>query len=58
MVEGTESDTKIVSDLGEGDGEIEIIVESTQIREKREEGKGSGKKMKGREAAMVGDECR
>ena len=25
VIEDTESDTKIVSDLGEGDGEIEII---------------------------------
>ena len=57
MVEGTESDTGIVSDLGEGDGEIEIIVESTKIREGREEGEGSGEEMKRREARMVREEC-
>ena len=42
VVEGTESDTRIVSDFGEGDGEIEIIVELTKIGEGREEGEGSG----------------
>ena len=56
-VEDTESDIRIVSDLGEGDGEIEIIVELTKIGEGREERKGSGEEMKGREVKMVGEEC-
>ena len=57
MVEGTESDIGIVSDLRKRDGEIEIIVELTKIREGREEGEGSGEEMKGREARMVEKEC-
>ena len=55
-MEGTESDTEIVSDLREGDGEMKIIVESTKIGEGREEGEISGEEMKGREARMVGEE--
>ena len=58
MVEGTESDIGIMSDLREGDGEMKIIVESTKVREGREEREGSGEEMKEREAEMVGEECR
>ena len=58
MVESIESDTRIVSDLREGDGEMKIIVESTKIGEGREEGEGIGEEMKGREAEMLGEECR
>ena len=32
-IEGTESDTKIVTELGGRDGEIETIMESTKIGE-------------------------
>ena len=49
--EGTDSDTRIVFDIGEGEGEIKIIVESTKIRGGREEetGKeGEGRRRKGR----------
>ena len=35
--EGTESDTGIMYDLREGDGEIEMITESTKIGEERGE---------------------
>ena len=31
VIEGTESDTGIMSDLGEGDGKIKIITELTKI---------------------------
>ena len=34
-IEGTESDTKIVTKLGVIDGEIETIMESTKIGEER-----------------------
>ena len=57
VIEDTESDTGIVSDLREGDGEMKIIVESTKIGEGREEGEGSGEEMKGREAGMVREKC-
>ena len=33
--EGTESDTKIVTELGGRDGEIETIMESTKVEEGR-----------------------
>ena len=58
MIEDTESDIGIVSDLGEGDEEIEIMVELTKIGERREEGEESGEEMKGREASLVGKESR
>ena len=57
VIEDTESDTGIVSDLREGDGEIKIIMESTKIGEGREKGEGSGEEMKGREAGITGEEC-
>ena len=61
VVEGTDSDIGIVSDIGEGEGEIEMIVESTKIREGGEEGigkegEGRGEEMKGREAGMLREE--
>ena len=57
-VEGIDSDTEIVSDIEEGDGEIKIIVESTKIGEEREEGEKSREEMKGREAGIAGEECK
>ena len=61
IVEGTNSDIRMVSDIGEGEREIEMIVESTKIRRGGEEeiGKereGRGEEMKGREARMAGEE--
>ena len=56
VIEDTESDTEIVSDLGEGDGEIEIIIESTKIGEGKVDEEGSGEEMKGREAGMTGED--
>ena len=53
VIEGTESDTGIMSDLGEGDGEIEIITESTKIGEGKVDEAGSGEQMKGREAGRT-----
>ena len=57
MIEDTESDIGIVSDLGEGDGEIEIITESTKIGKGIVDEEGSGEEMKGREAGMTGEKC-
>ena len=37
VVESTNSDIGIVSDIGEGEGEIKMIMESTKIREGGEE---------------------
>ena len=56
VIEGIESDTEIMSDLGEGDGEIEIITESTKIREGRVDEEGSGEEMKGRDAGRTGED--
>ena len=60
IVEGTDSDTGIVSDIGEGEGEMKMIVESTKIRREEEEigkeGEGRGEEMKGREVGMTGEE--
>ena len=61
IVEGTDSDIKIVSDIGEGEREMEMIVESTKIGEGGEEeigkeGEGRGEEMKGREAEMAREE--
>ena len=57
LIEDTESDTGIVSDLGEGDGEIEIITESTKIGKGRVDEEGSGEEKKGREVGMTGEDC-
>ena len=57
VIEDTELDTGIVSDLREGDGEIEIIIESTKIGEGRVDEAGSGEEMKGREAGRTGEDC-
>ena len=46
-----------MSDLEEGDGEMEIITESTKIGEERVDEAGSGKEMKGREARRTGEDC-
>ena len=61
IVKGIDSDTRIVSDIREGEGEMEMIVESTKIREGGEEGigkegEGRGEEMKGREARMAEEE--
>ena len=56
-MEGIESDARIVSDLGEGDGEMKIIMESTKIGEEKINETGSGEEMKGREARIAGEEC-
>ena len=61
VVEGTDSDTGMVSDIGEGEREIEMIVESIKIGEGGEEGvgkegEGRGEEMKGREDRMAGEE--
>ena len=40
IVEGTDSDIRIVSDIREGEGEMKMIVESTKIGEGGEEGIG------------------
>ena len=56
-IEGTESDTKIVTELGGIDGEIETIIESTKIGEERvDEVAGSGEEVKGKEAGRTGEE--
>ena len=55
--EGTESDTGIMSDLGEGDGEIEMITESTKIGEERGGERGNGEEVKGKDAGRTGEEC-
>ena len=57
VIEHTKLDTGIVSDLREGDGEIEIITESTKIGEKRGEEAGSGEEMKGREIGRTREDC-
>ena len=57
-VEGIDLDTGIVSDIREGDGEIEIMMESIKNVEGRIDGGGSGEVMKGREAGIVGEKCK
>ena len=54
LIEDTELDTGMVFDLKEGDGEIEIITESTKIGEGRGDKVGSGEEMKEREARIIG----
>ena len=61
IVKGIVPDTGMVSDIGEGEGEIEIIVESTKIggggeEEVGKEGEGKGEEIKGKEARMAGEE--
>ena len=56
-IEGTESDTKIMSECREGDGEIEMITESTKIGEERGDETGSGEEVKGKDAGRTGEEC-
>ena len=57
VIEDTESDIGIVSNLEEGDREIEIIIESTKIGKGRGDEEGSGEEIKGREAGMTGEDC-
>ena len=57
VIEGTELDTGIMSDLGEGDGEIEIITKSTKIGEERGLETGRGEEVKGKDAGRIGEEC-
>ena len=56
-IEGTELDTGIMSEHEEGDGEIEMITESTKIGEERGEETGSGEEGKGKDAGRTGEEC-
>ena len=62
VVEGTDSNTGIVFDIEEGEGEMKMIMESTKIgggeEEIGKEGEGRGEEMKGREAGMAGEEGR
>ena len=46
-----------MSNLGEGDGEIEMITESTKIGEERGGEAGSGEEVKGKDAGRTGEEC-
>ena len=56
-IEGTESDTEIVTELGGRDGEIKTIIESTKIGEERvDEVAGSWEEVKGKEAGRTGEE--
>ena len=54
-VEGIDSDTRIESEIREGDGEIKIMMESTKIGEERVDGEGSGEVMKEREVRIAGE---
>ena len=45
-----------MSEHGEGDGEIEMVTESTKIGEERGEETGSGEEVKGKEARRTGEE--
>ena len=61
VVEGTDLDIGIISDIEEGEGEMKMIVESARIGEEREEevgkeGERRREEMKGREAGMAGEE--
>ena len=57
VIEGTESDTKIVTELRGRDREIEIIMESTKIGEGNGNDEvGSGDEGKGEEAERTGEE--
>ena len=58
VIEDTELDTGIVSDLREGEEEIEIIIESIKIGEGRVDEVESGEKMKGRDAERTGEDSR
>ena len=55
-IEGTESDTKIVTELKGRDGEIETIMESTKIGEERDDDEGGWKEVKEKEAGRTGEE--
>ena len=56
-IEGTESDTEIVTELGGRDREIETIMKSTKIGEGRvDEVAGSWEEVKGKEAGRIGEE--
>ena len=58
-IEGTESDTDIVTELGGRDEEIETRMESTKIGEGRvDEGAGGWKEVRGKEAGRIGEESR
>ena len=56
-IEGTESDTEIVTKLGGRDGKIETIMESTKIGEERiDEVAGSWEEVKGKVAGRTGED--
>ena len=46
-----------MSELREGDGEIEIITESTKIGEERGVKTENGEEVKGKDAGRTGEEC-
>ena len=56
-IEGTESDPGIMSEHREGDGEIEMITESTKIGEERGGKTGSEEEVKGKDARRTGEDC-
>ena len=56
-IEEKESDIEIMFDLGEGDGEIEIITESTKMGEERAVETGNGEEVKEKVAGRTGEEC-
>ena len=56
-IEGIESDTERVTELGGRDGEIETIMESTKIGEERiDEVAGSWEEVKGKVAGRTGED--
>ena len=57
-IEGTESDTEVVTKLRGRDGEIETIIESTKIGEERVDEAGGWEEVKGKEAGRTGEESR
>ena len=55
--EGTESDTEIVTELGEREGEIKIIMESTKIGEERvDEVAGIWEEVKEKVSGRIGED--
>ena len=57
-IEGTESDTEVVTELRGRDEEIEITMESTKIGEGRvDEGAGGWEEVRGKKAGRTGEEA-
>ena len=55
-IEGTESDTERVTELGGRDEEIETIMKSTKLGEERGDGAGGWEEVKEKEAGRTGEE--